>query len=248
MDAFMNALIKMSLRGVVIIFIVLVVRLLLTKLQIGHKYFLGLWAMAFLYLIFPWKLSLPAGFWNNVNITEEMRVISERRPAGNESYGESGGTGNRVDPAGAAGSTMTGASAAAPKDTAGIVTEVLVELAGQKNPVGPVGQNIAGANRSRENSTAKSWAGRLTGLIWLIGLGGFFGHMLYSYFSLKRKLRLSVLFEDNIWWAENIDMPMVFGLLCPQIYLPVSMESGKPSDLSYVIAHEDACQKKRRAV
>lgn len=52
MDAFMSALIKMSLRGVVIILVVLLVRLLLKKLQIGHKYILGLWVMTFLYFIF----------------------------------------------------------------------------------------------------------------------------------------------------------------------------------------------------
>lgn len=71
--------------------------------------------------------------------------------------------------------------------------------------------------------------------IWLADLSGLFGYMLYSYFALKRNLRLSVLFKENIWWAENVDMPMVFGLIHSQIYLPVSMES---ENLSYVIAHE----------
>ena len=73
MDAFTSALVKMSLRGVVIILVVLLVRLLLKKLQISHKYILGLWAMAFLYFIIPWKLSLSVGFWNNVHILEEVR-------------------------------------------------------------------------------------------------------------------------------------------------------------------------------
>lgn len=81
MDVFMSALIKMSLRGVVIILAVLLVRVLLGKLRIGHKYILGLWAMVFLYFIFPWKLSLPVGFWNNAGITDEIRAISEFRPA-----------------------------------------------------------------------------------------------------------------------------------------------------------------------
>ena len=55
MDAFMNALFKMSLRGGVIILVVLLVRLLLKRLQISHKYILGLWAMAFLYFIIPFR-------------------------------------------------------------------------------------------------------------------------------------------------------------------------------------------------
>lgn len=253
MDAFMNTLIKMSLRGVVIIFIVLLVRILLKKLRIGHKYILGLWAMAFLYFVFPWKLSLSVGFWNNEGITgimEEMRGISELRPAESESYGEAGGTGNPVNPFGAADSTLTDALAAAAKDTpfatakdsTGIAAATLAEPMRQtpaepmrQNPVEPVGQNPAGMDGSKENPPAKIENARVIQLIWLAGFGCFFGRMLYSCLALKRKLRLSVLFEDDIWWTENIDMPMVYGFFHPRIYLPVSME---PEALSHVIAHE----------
>ena len=225
MDAFMNALVKMSLRGVVIILVVLFVRLLLKKLQISHKYILGLWAMAFLYFIIPWKLSLPVGFWNNANIPEEMRAISELRLM-NERYGEARDTADIVNPAGIADNTMTNAPAAMEKDTAGIVSAI---------PVGLAEQNIAGIDGIKESGSEKFDARSVIGFIWLVGLSSLFGHMLYSYFTLKRKLRLSILFEDNIWLAENIDIPMVFGLIRPRIYLPISMEF---ENLSYVIAHE----------
>ena len=223
MDALMSALIKMSLRGVVIILVVLIVRLLLKKLQIGHKYILGLWAMAFLYFIFPWKLSLPVGFWNNVSISEEIRVISELRSAADEEYGEASNTGNIVHPVGITDNTMDGESVVIENDNAVTV------------PVESMEHNFAGINEIKDNRLAKFDIGSVIEIIWVMGLSSLFGHMLYSYFALKRKLRLSVLFKDNIWWAENIDMPMVFGLIRSQIYLPVSMES---EDLSYVIAHE----------
>ena len=221
MDAFMSALIKMSLRGVVIILVVLFVRLLMKKLQIGHKYILGLWAMAFLFFIFPWKISLSVGFWNNAGIPEEIGVISEPRSVVNERYGEVDDMTNIVNPIGIADNTMAGAPAAIDKDPA--------------VPVESTGQNIAGINEIKENSATKFEVQSAIELIWLVGLISLFGHMLFSYFALKRKLQLSVLFKDNIWWAENIDMPMVFGLIRSRIYLPVSMES---EDLSYVIAHE----------
>ena len=261
MDAFMNTLIKMSLRGMVIIFIVLLVRILLKKLRIGHKYILGLWAMAFLYFIFPWKLSLSVGFWNNEGITgimEEMRGISEPRPAENESYGEAGGTGNPVNPSGAADSILTDTPAAAikdipfatAKDSTGIAAATPAEPIGQtsaepmgqnpaelmeQNPVESMEQNPAGMDGGREDFSAKNETARVIGFIWLAGFSCFFGRMLYSCIVLKRKLQLSVLFEDNIRWTENIDMPMVYGLFHPRIYLPVSME---PEALSHVIAHE----------
>ena len=223
MDAFMSALIKMSLRGVVIILVVLLVRLLLKKLQIGHKYILGLWAMTFLYFIFPWKLSLPVGFWNNVSISEEMRVISELRSAADEEYGEAPDTGNIVHPVGITDNTMDGEPVVIENDNAVTV------------PVESMEHNFAGINEIKDNRLAKFDIGSVMEIIWLMGLSSLFGHMLYSYFGLKRKLRLSILFEDNIWWAENIDMPMVFGLIRSKIYLPISMES---ENLSYVIAHE----------
>ena len=226
MDAFMNELIKMSLRGVVIILVVLPVRLILKKLKIGHKYILGLWAMAFLYFIFPWKLSLSVGFWNNAEIPEEIRVISELRLAAGEGDGKVDDT-EKIDyPAGIADKAMAGELAAIDKDTPGTVPANSLESAGQ---------NIAGMNEIKNNRPAKLAVGNMIKYIWLAGLSSLFGHMLYSYFALKRKLRFSVLFEHNIWWAENIDIPMVFGLIRSQIYLPVSMES---ENLSYVIAHE----------
>lgn len=226
MDVFMSMLIKMSLRGVVIILVALFVRLLLKKLQIGHKYILGLWAMVFLYFIFPWKLSLSVGFWSNDSILEEMREISEYRPVAGERYEETYDTEDIVNPAGNAGNVMGAAPGIMEKEP---VKNVAVL------PMEPGGQNIAGMNKIKDNAPVRFGVWSMIGFIWLVGFSGLFGHMLYSYFALKRKLRLSVLVDDNIWWAENIDMPMVFGLICPQIYLPVSMES---EELSYVIAHE----------
>ena len=226
MDAFMSALIKMSLRGVVIILVVLLVRSLFKKLRISHKYILGLWAMAFLYFIIPWKLNLSFGFWNNTNIPEEVRAVSELRSAADERYGGIDDTSDTVNQTGIVGNVMVGVSAGIEKDTAGTADAILVES---------TGQDIVRINGINENSPEKFEARKVIELIWFVGLSILFGHMLYTYFALKRKLRLSILFEDGIRLAENIDIPMVFGLIRPQIYLPIAMEF---EDLSYVIAHE----------
>ena len=226
MDAFMSVLIKMSLRGVVIIFVVLFVRLLLKRLQISHKYILGLWAMAFLYFIIPWKLSLSVGFWNNIRIPEEVRIIPEPQPMADERYGEAPNAANVVIAPGITGTTVAGTPAAIINDTIGTVSAI---------PAEPAGQNIVEDSKIEENKSEKINVASVMGFIWLSGLSILFGHMLYSYFALKRKLRLSIIFEDNIWLAENIDIPMVFGLIRPKIYLPLSMEF---EDSSYVIAHE----------
>ena len=228
-DAFMSGLIKMSLRGIVIIFVVLLVRLLLKKLRISHKYILGLWAMAFLYFIFPWKLSMSVGFWNNVHMPEEVRIITEPQSMAKERQGEVDDAANIVNIAnapGTAGNITVDAPAALAADNMGTITTMSVE---------PAKQNMIGINDMKKGSSKRLKAESVTGFLWLAGLVPFFGHMLYSYFALKRRLEVSILFEDNVWWAEDIDMPIVFGLIRPQIYLPISMRT---EDLSYVIAHE----------
>ena len=232
MTAFMSTLIKMSLRGIVIVFVVLLVRLLLKRLRVGHKYILGLWAMTFLYFIIPWKLSLPMGFWNNVAMPEEVRVVTEPQIISNENQ------------------------EAADSDLDSVADTSAVLTSGAADYIEPIAttpaeapkQNITGGG-GRENTVEKSSRkkpelGSVLGILWLVGLSALFGHMLYTYFALKRKLRVSMLYRDNIWWAEDIDMPMVFGLLLPRIYLPVSMKS---EDLSYVIAHEKMHIKRKDA-
>ena len=230
MDAFMSGLIKMSMRGIVIILVVLIVRFLLKKLRISHKYILGFWAMAFLFFIFPWKISLSIGFWNSANIPEEVQIITESL-SGVGKTGMSDGTVGIMNSSGGAENMAAGMSAVPMGDT--------MESDAVK-PVGSAEQNRyltepAEQNEEKNDSLDSKKIGIVLCLFWLVGLSGFIGYMLYSYYTIKRKLQISVLYQDNIWWTEDIDMPMVFGLVWPQIYLPTSME---PENLAYVIAHE----------
>ena len=84
--AIFDVLIKMSVQGVVMIMIILIVRFVLKQLQINHKYLVGLWLIVFFYLIFPWKVSLPIGFWGNISSWEEMQMVS----------GKEGSFGNKI--------------------------------------------------------------------------------------------------------------------------------------------------------
>ena len=70
MAVFMNELLKMSMRGIVIILIVMAFRFLLRRLYVGHKYIVVLWMMVFLLFVIPWKVSLPVGFWGNTAMLE----------------------------------------------------------------------------------------------------------------------------------------------------------------------------------
>lgn len=56
-----------------------------------------------------------------------------------------------------------------------------------------------------------------------------------SYGNLKKKLSCRILKEENIYYADHITTPFVFGIFRPAIYLPSDMQE---HDLAYVIAHE----------
>jgi antirepressor regulating drug resistance, predicted signal transduction N-terminal membrane component len=55
--------------------------------------------------------------------------------------------------------------------------------------------------------------------------------------KLKKKLATAILLRDNIYESEFVDSPFVFGVVKPNIYLPMHMDEGTAA---YVIAHERA--------
>ena len=55
--------------------------------------------------------------------------------------------------------------------------------------------------------------------------------------KLKRKLATAILLRDNIYESEFVDSPFVFGVVKPNIYLPMHMDEGTAA---HVIAHERA--------
>jgi len=78
--------------------------------------------------------------------------------------------------------------------------------------------------------------------IWLVGVSAIFLHTLLSYSRLQERLLCSVCQQDNIYLADDIPVPMVFGLFRPRIYLPSGLEE---SYLPYVVAHEQTHIRRR---
>ena len=74
-------------------------------------------------------------------------------------------------------------------------------------------------------------------VLWLAGMAALLVHALVSAGRLKRKLATAILLRDNIYESEFVDSPFVFGVVKPNIYLPMHMDEGTAA---YVIAHECA--------
>ena len=74
-------------------------------------------------------------------------------------------------------------------------------------------------------------------VLWLAGMAALLVHALVSAGKLKRKLATAILLRDDIYESEFVDSPFVFGVVKPNIYLPMHMDEGTAA---YVIAHERA--------
>lgn len=109
------------------------------------------------------------------------------------------------------------------------------------SPVSAGGEATQGVkNVSHMAATADSvsmvWTfSAIGGSIWLVGILIILVYSLLCYFRLKRRLLCSICVRENIYLADDIDVPFVFGLIHPRIYIP----SGMGIDCwEYVIEHE----------
>lgn len=75
----------------------------------------------------------------------------------------------------------------------------------------------------------------IASIVWIIGLVGMIIYSVISYFSVRKRVSAAVLVSDNIYTCSEIEMPFVYGIIKPRIYIPETiMENDRP----YIIAHE----------
>lgn len=78
--------------------------------------------------------------------------------------------------------------------------------------------------------------------IWFAGVVLLLGNSYVSYVNLKRRLLCSVTGEEGFYYSEDVNVPMVFGIFFPEIYLPLGMDE---KNSVYVLAHERMHIKRR---
>ena len=71
--------------------------------------------------------------------------------------------------------------------------------------------------------------------IWIIGIALLIFYSIVTMLRLRQSLKSAVLIEQNIYEADNIDTPFVFGIIRPRIYLPAYI---KEEEKRYVLEHE----------
>ena len=232
-----ETVLRMSMQGAIIFAVVFLMRFILKNLHISHKYIAVLWVILFFYLVFPWKIELPIGFWN----TDAIQWVDSNEAVldsdVNDEY-------NAAD-------TMKEEMPAIKEQENVTIPEEYFTLQ-PINPSVPIeyieipfsGDEVVdatdegGVHTLSESQVKGSFLAGIKSVIlyiWCVVAMVLFGHFIWSYVSIQRKLSVSKKGSDNIYYVQDIETAMVFGVIKPRIYLPLTLEE---NNLFYVLSHE----------
>ena len=237
--AMMQILVRMSLQGSIIIGIILLLRMVFRGLRISYRYCVLLWGIVFFYLIFPWKIENAHGFWRAQ--PESMVVaVSADGPTVVTGLGTSIVPGQNTLPEKG---TMTGQSTL-PENNAvhgqtTVGTDVTIEQStnrGSESSALPA-PDVQSTGTAAALSTSVAFLRVIFAVecLWLAGIPCFLAYFIFSYIRMKRRLAECLPGEEGVRYVDGIRTPMVFGILRPQIYLPVEMN---PEFYDCVLQHE----------
>ena len=86
-----------------------------------------------------------------------------------------------------------------------------------------------------------SWI-HLAGIVWAAGFAVLLTIAFLGYLRVRRMLREAVLWQDNIWFCDQVKSPFILGIFKPGIYLPSNIGQ---EQIGYVLAHEQAHLRRR---
>ncbi len=91
MGDFIICLGLMGLQASFVIVVIFIIRAVFNIVHIPRKYIIFLWMIPFFFLVFPWKITSPAGFWNKApasynieNLEQDIKKGYNRTDAGKE--------------------------------------------------------------------------------------------------------------------------------------------------------------------
>lgn len=225
----------MSLQASVVIGVVLLLRLLFQKMNISKKYIMILWGIPFICLIFPWKISSPFGFWNstpseyayeNVITSEKITTDHVSQITRPDQIGhDADQIGENADHNANAGGTLNSSGVGNTNAGNNINSDNQAE--------GSTNSTVASVEESKITPQTLT---KTAACLWGIGIAVLCVYSMVSYWKLKRQLCGNIRIREDVYFVDEIPVPMVVGLIRPCIYLPSGMET---EHMEYVIAHEE---------
>lgn len=229
MTGFLLRLGIMSLQATVIIFVVLILRFIFSRLHIAKKYIILLWIIPYIAMILPWGIKTPFSFWQ---LTQEGQTKLEQ-----------------------AVNTMPYSTDRLVQVTIDADTLQEMEENRQAPPSYENIQSISGSKTENKKEFVTYFATEKVGdtdgffsqltiwdifiysafSVWLLGLCIYMTYGVISSLKLKKRLLCSVCLRENVYVADEIKEPFVVGVFSPKIYLPCNLTTDNEY---YVVEHE----------
>ncbi len=97
-------------------------------------------------------------------------------------------------------------------------------------------ENLSSQN-SVESKKIKVSIFTVFGLVWLLGIATMLIYSAISYAIVRKKVKVSLHYRDNIYFCDNVDTSFILGIFRPRIYIQSDMTQ---QNTDYVIKHECA--------
>ena len=78
--------------------------------------------------------------------------------------------------------------------------------------------------------------------LWLVGAILMLIYSVVSYIILKRKVSVSLHYNNNVYFSDNIETPFILGVIKPKIYIPSGTDE---ADLQFILEHEKSHIKRK---
>ncbi len=223
---------NLSITASIAILAVLMLRLLLCKAPKRFSYLL--WGIVLFRLLCPISFSSPVSLWNLTDLSV--------KDSGELNYFSSGNSLTKDS------SVKTPATTDDPLSNDSMVTEKK-QLASAESVIDPHRNASVKSVMEQDKKNNFMLSGNTTSTntflfgipislcfaIWLFGAICLAGSGIISALRLNSQLKCSMKIRENIYLADDIATPFVYGLLHPKIYLPSNLGE---QEQNYIILHE----------
>lgn len=234
MTGLMTCLGGMSIQASVIICVILLIRKIFLMAHISKKYILLLWMIPFFFLVFPWKIASPVGFWSHAPADYGTKDIGQQVVRNEGGQNEGRQDVRPAKPVEKVKQEHIQEQEAAPvqKDSDDVqenTFSVKKDDAQAEKEADFLGDGADVFSKSFSNLPY------VCGMVWLAGIVFLGVYSIFSYVRLQGTVCCSVNRNGNVYYADGIQVPMVLGIFRARIYIPSGIEE---KHLEYVIAHE----------
>ncbi|MDO5409800.1 MAG: M56 family metallopeptidase [Lachnospiraceae bacterium] len=222
MQEFLIQLWNMSCQAGIAICMVLIARLIFSLMNIPRKFSYTLWIIPFFRLVCPRSLKSPFSIFSYWNPADTSKYLGVSTPSGLSGLSQT--QLSDFNSLSQDGFSLFTAGLSIPSNTGESTADF--SAFSVRNSVSAASTASAAGAFDTETAVFAIWLAIL--LLLLL-------YNIFSCFQLKKKLTCSICIRKNIYLADAIDTPFVFGLLHPTIYLPSRIQANQ---MNYAILHE----------